>query len=138
MTPHRPYDIHLNPPVLFGMPNAAFNEQDVTDYFTAVLENAQGLSQWVYFEHPQTETVLTNDAVEAFLEHYQSLADHGCIGIALQASNVIARVLRFEQELTELPIPFLASRNQIELSRFVGNLAQSIEEDLEDERVETV
>ena len=138
MTLHQPFDIHLNTPVLFGMPNTTFNAQEVTDYFKAVLETASGLSQWVYFEHPQADAVLTNDGVEAFLAHYQILSDHGCIGIALQASNVIARVLRFEQELTDLPIPFLASRNQIELSKFVGNLAQSIEEDLEGEMIETV
>jgi hypothetical protein len=127
MRAHGEYEIHVKDPVVYGIPLTSFNPEGVDQYFAEIIQSAAPLKQWVLFENPQTEAALTMEAVNRVLTQYQSLSKHGCVGIALQLSNVIARVLQHQETISEMDIPFIASRNQIELSHFVGSIAESIE-----------
>lgn len=122
MKAHGDFEIYLSEPVIFGMPKSLFNPTGVDNYFNAIACAAESMPNWVYFEVPQNHAVYTDAALKNVLKHYQKLADHGCTGIVLQLSNVVARVLQHQQQLDELPIPFLASKNQIEIGKFVEEL----------------
>lgn len=125
MKAHGDFEIYIKDPVIFGMPKSLFNPAGVDNYFNAITCAAKAMDTWVYFEVPQTNAVYTDAALNSVLAQYQSLAERGCQGIVLQLSNVVARILQKQSELDQLSIPFLASKNQIEIGNFVSALLPS-------------
>jgi len=126
MFEHGDFEVHVKAPVVYGIPISAFNAEGTQAYYDAVYKAAEGLDQWILFENPQASAALTQEAMNCVLRNYHTLSASGCVGISLQISNVIARILR-SQDLTKLDIPFKASTNQIELGKFVEGLVNEIE-----------
>jgi len=122
------FEIYVKSPVIYGIPLTTLDSNDLDRYYQAIIDAADSMDQWILFENPQTNAATTNIAMETTLKHYQQLSLHGCTGIALLLANAIARVVRYEKELANLPIPFTASKNQIELARFVEGLVDKIDQ----------
>ncbi len=123
----KPFDIYVIDRVVFGVPMQSMTIPDVNDYFQAIIHSSSNLTQWVLFENPQTTAIYTIEASAVIIKNYQKLTNHGCVGIALQLSNIVARFIR-NPTMASMEIPFLASMNQIELAHFVSNIADEIEQ----------
>ena len=121
------FEIYVKSPVIYGIALTTLDEADLDRYYESIMQAAQSMDEWILFENPQANAATTNSAMNNTLEHYRQLKVHGCTGIALLLSNAVARIVRYEKELASLPIPFTASKNQIELARFVETLVTSIE-----------
>ena len=121
------FEIYVKSPVIYGIPLITMDSSDLDRYYAAIVQAAESMDKWILFENPQINAATTTLAMETTLSHYQKLSTQGCSGIALLMLHAIARVVRYEKELASLPIPFMASKNQIELARFVEGLVLDIE-----------
>lgn len=127
MAPQGEFEIHVQAPVIFTVAKSPFNPEGVKRMYDAVLDAAQTMDAWILFEQPQSTAVFPGDATRAIVENYQELSQQGCAGIALSLSNVVARFLTSPNAMAGVNVPFMASRNPIELSHFVSQHAENIE-----------
>jgi hypothetical protein len=119
-------EIIVKDPVVYVAPNTLFNAIQTYDYFKAIAQAAEGLDYWVLFEYPLPNNTMNTLTVRQLFEQYKQLTTHGCSAIVLQIDQAIARIL-LHPEIHTLGVPFLASRNPIEIAGFVNEQVTNIE-----------
>ena len=125
------FEVHVQAPVVYGIPRTAFTAEVAEQYFQTIKDAARELGQWILFEHPQSTVTLANIDTDLVIQHYSQLAQQGCAGIAVLVNQAIVGAVRKPQALSHLPIPFQASRNPIELSHFVESLIAQFQDSSE-------
>lgn len=121
------FDIIDKAPVIFGVAKTTFNQTRLSNYYSAVIDAAEGYDQWILYEHPLSAAVIVNLDAEEIREQYQRLVENGCIGVAYLISPSAHRMLISPNEDNHPGMRFKASANRIVLSHFVEELVTQIE-----------